>query len=128
MRTGWKGRFRLLRDILRMRDGRPPDQRKSDARGNTIDALTPRCGGKLGIRAGATTLRPAPKPSGYSAKLLGNAPSQSNALGKDVLYPLCETRCVHNPANRTVLFIFNESGSRIPRVLGFPDHREEKNP
>ena len=34
----------------------------------------------------------------------------------------------HNPANRTVLFTLNESGSRLPRVLGFPDHREEKNP
>jgi hypothetical protein len=50
--------------------------------------------------------------------------------GKPALYPLCETRWVHNPANRTVLFILNEPGSRTPRVLGFPDHREDagKNP
>lgn len=50
--------------------------------------------------------------------------------GKGELYPLCETRWVHDPANRTVLFIVNEPGSRAPRVLGFPDYREEsgKNP
>ena len=50
--------------------------------------------------------------------------------GKGDLYPLCETRWVHDPANRTVLFIVNEPGSRAPRVLGFQDYREEagKNP
>ena len=50
--------------------------------------------------------------------------------GKGDLYPLCETRWVHDPANRTVLFTVNEPGSRAPRVLGFPDYREEagKNP
>jgi hypothetical protein len=50
--------------------------------------------------------------------------------GKGALYPLCETRWVHDPGNRTVLFIMNEPGSRAPRVLGFPDHREDagKNP
>lgn len=49
-------------------------------------------------------------------------------VGEDVFYPLCETRWVHNPDNRTLLFILNESGSRAPRILGFPDHREKKNP
>jgi hypothetical protein len=50
--------------------------------------------------------------------------------GKRDLYPLCETRWVHRPTSRMVLFILNEPGSRAPRVLGFPDHREEsgKNP
>ena len=34
------------------------------------------------------------------------------------------------PAARAVLFIVQEPGSRTPRVLGFPDHRESsgKNP
>lgn len=50
--------------------------------------------------------------------------------GKKDLYPLCETRWVHAPTARTVLFIVNEPGSRAPRVLGFPDHPDEsgKNP
>lgn len=50
--------------------------------------------------------------------------------GNDKLHPLCETRWVHDPASRTVLFVINEPGSRAPRVLGFPDHRAEagKNP
>ncbi len=50
--------------------------------------------------------------------------------GKDPLYPLCETRWVHDPAARTVLFILNEPGSRAPRVMGFPDQPADsgKNP
>lgn len=44
---------------------------------------------------------------------------------KEGLYPLCETRWTHDPRARTVLFIVNEPGSRAPRVLGFPDHRED---
>lgn len=50
--------------------------------------------------------------------------------GKDALYPLCETQWHHDPAARTLVFIVNEAGSRTPRVLGFPDHRESsgKNP
>ncbi len=50
--------------------------------------------------------------------------------GKSALYPLCETRWVHDPAARTVLFVLNEPGSRAPRVMGFPDHPADsgKNP
>ena len=50
--------------------------------------------------------------------------------GKDALYPLCETRWVHDPAARTVLFVVNEPGSRAPRVMGFPDQpaNSGKNP
>jgi hypothetical protein len=74
------------------------------------------------------------------SKLILDAPATGNTdynvnlsfriAGKGALYPLCETRWVHDPANRTVLFVINEPGSRAPRVLGFPDHREDagKNP
>lgn len=50
--------------------------------------------------------------------------------GKDTLYPLCETNWQHDPDSRIVLFVVNEGGSRAPRVLGFPDRREDsgKNP
>lgn len=44
--------------------------------------------------------------------------------GKTTLEPLCETRWNHITTARTVLFIINEPGSRLPRVLGFPDHPE----
>ena len=44
--------------------------------------------------------------------------------GKAALYPLCETQWNHDPAARSLVFIVTEPGSRTPRVLGFPDHRE----
>jgi hypothetical protein len=43
--------------------------------------------------------------------------------GKEALYPLCETRWIHDPSARMLLFIINEPGVRTPRVMGFPDHR-----
>lgn len=45
--------------------------------------------------------------------------------GRDALYPLCETRWVHRPQARMLVFIITEAGSRTPRVLAFPDHREK---
>lgn len=45
--------------------------------------------------------------------------------GKSTVEPLCETRWNHVTTARTVLFVINEPGSRLPRVLGFPDHPEE---
>lgn len=67
---------------------------------------------------------PADKSGDYNVNL------SFRIAGKEALYPLCETRWVHDPANRTVLFIVNEPGSRAPRVLGFKDYRAEsgKNP
>lgn len=44
--------------------------------------------------------------------------------GNDQVYPLCETKWRHDPAARTLWFIFIEPGTRTPRILGFPDHRE----
>ncbi len=46
--------------------------------------------------------------------------------GKDALYPLCETRWQHDPRSRSVAFIVTEQGVRTPRILVFPDYREEK--
>lgn len=45
--------------------------------------------------------------------------------GKEAPYPLCETRWNHDPAARWLVFVINEPGSRAPRVLGFPDRRDE---
>jgi hypothetical protein len=42
--------------------------------------------------------------------------------GNPAVYPVCETRWIHDPQARSVLFIINEGGSPIPRVLAFPDN------
>lgn len=44
----------------------------------------------------------------------------------DRLYPLCETKWVNDPRTRSILFVIAQTGSRTPRVVGFPDYREEK--
>lgn len=46
--------------------------------------------------------------------------------GKEHLYPICETRWMHDPRRRNLGFVITRQGSRIPRVLVFPDFREEK--
>jgi hypothetical protein len=46
-------------------------------------------------------------------------------VGNDHLYPLCETRWVYDPAARTVFFIIQQVGIRTPRIIGFPDRRED---
>lgn len=46
--------------------------------------------------------------------------------GNERLYPLCETKWLHDPRSRSILFIFAQKGSRTPRVMGFPDYREEE--
>lgn len=45
--------------------------------------------------------------------------------GKEHLYPICQTRWNHDPAARSLGFIIIRPGSRTPRVLVFPDCREE---
>lgn len=44
----------------------------------------------------------------------------------DALYPLCETQWLHDPRSRSVAFIVGRPGVRTPRVLVFPDYREEE--
>lgn len=46
--------------------------------------------------------------------------------GKEHLYPICETRWSHDPRNRNLGFVITSPGNRTPRVLVFPDFREEK--
>lgn len=74
------------------------------------------------------------------SRLITDAPAAGNEdynvnlsyriAGKEAPYPLCETRWIHDPLVRTVLFVVNEPGSRAPRVMGFPDHpaNSGKNP
>jgi hypothetical protein len=44
--------------------------------------------------------------------------------GKEHLYPICETRWMHDPRRRNLGFVIAGQGSRVPRVLVFPDYRE----
>lgn len=46
--------------------------------------------------------------------------------GDKELYPLCETKWIHDPRARKVVFVTNEEGRRTPRVRGFSDFRSEK--
>ena len=45
--------------------------------------------------------------------------------GDDRLFPLCETKWAHDTRSRTVFFVITEDGTRTPRILGFPDYRDE---
>ena len=45
---------------------------------------------------------------------------------KKEIWPLCETKWVHNPAARIVMFVLPEADSRVPRIMSFTDFREEK--
>jgi hypothetical protein len=44
--------------------------------------------------------------------------------GNEHLYPLCETKWLHDPRSRSLAFIIANPGVRTPRVLAFPDYRE----
>ncbi|MEY3896360.1 MAG: hypothetical protein RLZZ214_1880 [Verrucomicrobiota bacterium] len=44
--------------------------------------------------------------------------------GNERIYPLCETKWSHDPRARTLFFVVMQSGSRTPRIVGFPDYRE----
>lgn len=46
--------------------------------------------------------------------------------GQEAVYPLCETKWLHDPRSRTVAFVFSKPGIRTPRVLVFPDFRVEE--
>jgi hypothetical protein len=45
--------------------------------------------------------------------------------GKEQLYPICETKWLHDPRSRSLAFIFAKPGTRTPRVLVFPDFRTD---
>ena len=45
--------------------------------------------------------------------------------GNEHLYPLCETKWLHDPRSRNLAFIINKDGARTPRIMVFPDYREQ---
>jgi len=46
--------------------------------------------------------------------------------GKEANYPLCETKWRHDPRSRSLAFIIANEGYRSPRILVFPDFREQE--
>jgi hypothetical protein len=44
--------------------------------------------------------------------------------GKEQLYPLCQTKWFHNPNSRNLAFVFSEPNRRAPKVMVFPDYRQ----
>jgi hypothetical protein len=39
------------------------------------------------------------------------------------VHPICQTRWMHDPRSRHLVFVFTETGRRLPRILGFADYR-----
>ncbi len=81
-------------------------------------------GGKIGSRqlamkanSRAVIDAPATGHDSYHVNLTFRIP------GDERLFPLCETKWLHDPSSRTVFFIITEKGNRTPRILGFPDTR-----
>lgn len=82
-------------------------------------------GGQLGSEQLAMTPQsrrivkpPARSDENYNVNLSFRMP------GNERLYPLCETKWLHDSRSRTLFFVISQDGSRTPRVLGFPDYRE----
>ena len=91
-----------------------------------FNLTTNKVGGRVGERdlamdANSRTILDAPsKTKGdYNVNLSFRIP------GDERLFPLCETKWQFDDRTRNIYFIVPVAGSRSPRVLGFPDYREE---
>lgn len=82
----------------------------------------------IGGRIGTEQLRLSP-----NSRQILNAPATSASPyrvkidyvipDEKILRPICETQWQYNPATRMVMFVFNENGKQVPRVMGFSDFR-----
>lgn len=86
-----------------------------------------RIGGKLGTEkldlkpnARLISKAPAEKAGNFPVELYYQMP------GNEDVWPLCETKWIHNPNGRIVMFVIPEEGVRVPRLMGFPDFRQEE--
>jgi hypothetical protein len=67
-----------------------------------------------------------------NSKVTLNPPASSNVdynvnlsyrrPGDERLHPLFETKWQHDTRSKVLVFVINEAGSRMPRVMGFPDY------
>ena len=86
-----------------------------------------RIGGKLGAEkldlkpnSRHISKAPASKEGNFPVELYYQMP------GDKEVWPLCETKWIHNPSGRVVMFVLPEEGVRVPRLMGFPDFRKEE--
>ncbi|MFC7335947.1 hypothetical protein ACFQY0_02055 [Haloferula chungangensis] len=86
-----------------------------------------RIGGKLGdekldLKPNSRLISKAPtdKAGNFPVELYYQRPGD-----KDV-WPLCETKWIHNPNGRVVMFVIPEEGVRVPRLMGVPDFRKQE--
>ncbi len=85
---------------------------------------------RIGGKIGSETLDLPP-----NAKAILNAPSTSSGdynvkigyvpAGTQRAEPICETIWLHDPKIKYIVFVLPMPESRIPRIMGFPDFREE---
>jgi hypothetical protein len=77
---------------------------------------------KLAIRprSSVTLDPPATGTNDYPVDLAYQLPNKND------IYPICETKWLHDPRSRSLAFIFAKPGVRTPRVLVFPDFRLNK--
>jgi hypothetical protein len=43
--------------------------------------------------------------------------------GDEQVHPICETRWMHDPKTRQLVFVYTETGRRLPRIVGISDFR-----
>lgn len=48
--------------------------------------------------------------------------------GEDEVFPICETRWMHDPKTRQLVFVYSETGRRLPRIVGISDFRTPPRP
>ena len=61
---------------------------------------------------------PTHKNEDYNVKISFHTPTNT------LLQPLCETKWQYDPLSRSVFFVVQKDGERVPRVMGLTDYRE----
>ena len=63
---------------------------------------------------------PASGPTDYEVRLACRIPGEANSR------PICQTKWLHDPRSRMLVFVIGDQAKRSPRVMAFPDYREPK--
>ena len=84
----------------------------------------------IGGKLGAEKMLIKPKSSMVTNPPLSDAGNYPVSIayhkeGEETSYPICETNWLHDPRSRSLGFIIYQEGARIPRVMVFPDFRNE---
>ena len=63
---------------------------------------------------------PANGTTDYGVRLAYRMPGEQNYR------PICQTKWLHDPRSRLLVFVIGDQAKRSPRVMAFPDYREPK--